>query len=93
MPLSSLRVFLTWVRVIVVSTRVFLRPRLLVVDSALEVVEEYQHKILKLEQAVLIKPNMKHVRRCTFSDTIPSLHDTVLIHVCSTHPSRRPYSS
>ncbi|KAI0095022.1 hypothetical protein BDY19DRAFT_915920 [Irpex rosettiformis] len=35
----------------------------LVVDSALEVIEDYQHKILKLEQAVLIKPSMKHVRR------------------------------
>lgn len=34
-----------------------------VVDSALEVVEEYQSKILKLEQSVLLKPNMKHVRR------------------------------
>ncbi|KAI0348334.1 hypothetical protein BDW22DRAFT_1350517 [Trametopsis cervina] len=35
----------------------------LVVDQALEVVEEYQHKILKLEQAVLLKASMKHVRR------------------------------
>ncbi|KAI0684676.1 hypothetical protein BC835DRAFT_1388556 [Cytidiella melzeri] len=35
----------------------------LVVDQALEVIEEYQHKILKLEQAVLLKPSMKHVRR------------------------------
>ncbi|EKM61657.1 uncharacterized protein PHACADRAFT_248392 [Phanerochaete carnosa HHB-10118-sp] len=35
----------------------------LVVDQALEVVEEYQHKILKLERAVLLKPSMKHVRR------------------------------
>lgn len=35
----------------------------LVVDRALLVVEEYHSKILKLEQAVLLKPNMKHVRR------------------------------
>ncbi|THH01212.1 hypothetical protein EW026_g1441 [Hermanssonia centrifuga] len=35
----------------------------LVVDQALEVVEAYQSKILKLEEAVLLKPNMKHVRR------------------------------
>lgn len=36
---------------------------LLVVDSALEIVEEYQSKILSLEQHVLIKPSMKSVRR------------------------------
>ncbi|EMD32609.1 hypothetical protein CERSUDRAFT_118647 [Gelatoporia subvermispora B] len=35
----------------------------LVVDQALEVVEEYQSKILKLEQAVLLKPDMTTVRR------------------------------
>ncbi|CDO77265.1 hypothetical protein BN946_scf184753.g15 [Trametes cinnabarina] len=35
----------------------------LVVDQALEVVEEYQGKILKIEQAVLLKPSMKTVRR------------------------------
>lgn len=35
----------------------------LVVDSALEIVEEYQSKILSLEQHVLIKPSMKSVRR------------------------------
>ncbi|KLO20174.1 hypothetical protein SCHPADRAFT_934777 [Schizopora paradoxa] len=34
----------------------------LVVDKTLEVVDEYQHKILKLEQKVLIRPNMKTVR-------------------------------
>ena len=33
------------------------------VDQALEVVEEYQGRILKIEQAVLLKPNMKTVRR------------------------------
>ncbi|PIL31186.1 transporter [Ganoderma sinense ZZ0214-1] len=35
----------------------------LVVDQALEVVEEYQTRILKIEQAVLLKPSMKTVRR------------------------------
>ncbi|KAL4250316.1 CorA metal ion transporter (MIT) family protein [Abortiporus biennis] len=35
----------------------------LVVDQALEVVEAYQGKILKLEQNVLLKPSMKSVRR------------------------------
>lgn len=34
-----------------------------VVDQAMEVIEDYQSKILKLEQAVLLKPSMKHVRR------------------------------
>ena len=33
------------------------------VDQALEVVEEYQGRILKIEQAVLLKPSMKTVRR------------------------------
>ena len=36
---------------------------LIVVDQALEVVEEYQGRILKIEQAVLLKPSMKTVRR------------------------------
>ena len=36
-----------------------------VVDSALEIVEEYQSKILSLEQHILIKPSMKSVRRRT----------------------------
>ncbi|KAJ3519616.1 hypothetical protein NM688_g9275 [Phlebia brevispora] len=35
----------------------------LVVDEAMEVIQEYQSRILKLEQAVLLKPHMKHVRR------------------------------
>ncbi|KAI0082128.1 hypothetical protein K474DRAFT_1655466 [Panus rudis PR-1116 ss-1] len=35
----------------------------LVVDQALEVVEEYQSKILSLEHNILIKPTMKSVRR------------------------------
>ncbi|KAH8119713.1 hypothetical protein DFH11DRAFT_1753526 [Phellopilus nigrolimitatus] len=34
----------------------------LIVDQALEVVDEYQHKILKLEHDILIKPRMKTVR-------------------------------
>ena len=37
-----------------------------VVDQALEVVEEYQGRILKIEQAVLLKPSMKTVRRREF---------------------------
>ncbi len=32
-------------------------------DQALEVVDEYQGRILKIEQAVLLKPSMKTVRR------------------------------
>ena len=60
-----------------------MRLSLTVVDQALEVVEEYQSKILKLEQSVLLKPNMKHVRRrkrpfefidCTFIDVCASVH-------------------
>ncbi|KAI0370066.1 hypothetical protein BV20DRAFT_1019543 [Pilatotrama ljubarskyi] len=35
----------------------------LVVDQVLEVVDEYQSRILKIEQAVLLKPSMKTVRR------------------------------
>ncbi|KAH8094648.1 hypothetical protein BXZ70DRAFT_946975 [Cristinia sonorae] len=35
----------------------------LIVDQALEVVEEYQSKILSLEHNVLVKPSMKSVRR------------------------------
>ncbi|GJE89653.1 magnesium transporter-like protein [Phanerochaete sordida] len=35
----------------------------LVVDQALEIVEAYHEKILKLEKSILLKPNMKHVRR------------------------------
>ena len=36
------------------------------VDQALEVVQEYESKLLKLEQAVLMKPQVKHVvrRKC-----------------------------
>ncbi|TBU21452.1 hypothetical protein BD311DRAFT_734402 [Dichomitus squalens] len=35
----------------------------LVVDQALEVVEEYQGRILEIEEQVLLKPSMKTVRR------------------------------
>jgi len=35
----------------------------LMVDSALEMVEEYQGKILKIEQEVLLKPSVRTVRR------------------------------
>lgn len=34
-----------------------------VVDHALAVIDEYQRRILKLEQAVLLKPSMKIVRQ------------------------------
>ena len=52
----------------------------LVVDAALEVVEEYQAKILKIEQEVLLNPSMETVRRraslslsaCIASSLIPS---------------------
>jgi len=36
---------------------------MVVVDQALEVVEAYQGEILKLERDILIKPNMKSIRR------------------------------
>ena len=42
-----------------------------VVDQALEVVEEYQGRILKIEQAVLLKPSMKTVRRRRFLFPLP----------------------
>lgn len=35
-----------------------------VVDQALEVVDAYQSKILKLEHDILIKPKMKTVQSC-----------------------------
>ena len=38
-----------------------------VVDRAMEVVDEYQNKILKLEHDILIKPSMKSVRYREFS--------------------------
>lgn len=45
---------------------VHVRLRLvIVVDQALEVVDEYQKKILKLEHDVLVQPNVKTVRFCT----------------------------
>ncbi|KAJ3556343.1 hypothetical protein NM688_g2080 [Phlebia brevispora] len=46
----------------------------LVVDQAMEVVEEYQSKILKLEQAVLMKPQMKHVVR------LHALQEDLILH-------------
>lgn len=39
---------------------------IIVVDQALEVVDEYQQKILKLEHDILIKPKMRTVRSCTY---------------------------
>ncbi len=58
-----------------------------VVDQALEVVEAYQSKILKLEEAVLLKPNMKHVRRCR-QLTVASAHSLTFWH--SAYIARRP---
>ena len=48
--------------VLVSESNYFMNPRS-VVDAALEVVEEYQAKILKIEQEVLLKPSMETVRR------------------------------
>lgn len=55
------------------------------VDQALEVVEEYQSRILKIEQAVLMKPNMKTVRRrkALLQPTYVGLTDRVSI--CIVH--------
>jgi hypothetical protein len=39
-------------------------PATAVVDSALEVVDEYHTKILKLEHDILLKPKMKTIRYC-----------------------------
>jgi Mg2+ and Co2+ transporter CorA len=36
----------------------------LIVDQALEVVDEYQGTILKLEQSILIRPKMRAIRAC-----------------------------
>jgi len=38
----------------------------LVVDQAVEIVEEYRKMILKLERDILVKPKMNAVRRCTW---------------------------
>ena len=51
-----------------------------VVDQALEVVEEYQGRILKIEQQVLLKPSVKTVRRREFPFT----------HISSRFPSASP---
>ena len=59
-----------------------------VVDQALEVVDAYQGEILKLERDILIKPNMKAIRRRTcfaFSAVV-----LTLVPSCSPHPLRRP---
>lgn len=53
-------------------------------DSALEIVEEYQGAILKLEQEVLTRPNMKTVRRCTYHlciDVRHSFSSLILVHI------------
>ncbi|KAI8980569.1 hypothetical protein BD414DRAFT_492607 [Trametes punicea] len=50
----------------------------LVVDQALEVVDEYQGKILKIEQAVLLKPSVKTVRRLHILQGDLTLHKRTL---------------
>lgn len=56
------RVYWTWVSLVhkIIGRSTYFYGS--VVDQAMEVVEEYQHKILKLEHDVLIKPSMKSVR-------------------------------
>ena len=51
----------------------------LIVDGALEVVEEYHAKINKLERAVLIKPKVKTVRDREYVCTCFSTHLTSVI--------------
>ncbi|KLO20175.1 hypothetical protein SCHPADRAFT_934778 [Schizopora paradoxa] len=50
----------------------------LIVDKTLEVVDEYQHKILKLEQNVLIRPDMKTVRYLHILSEDLSMHKRTL---------------
>ncbi|KLO20173.1 hypothetical protein SCHPADRAFT_33235 [Schizopora paradoxa] len=50
----------------------------LIVDKALEVVDEYQQKILKLEHQVLIRPNMKTVRYLHILSGDLSMHKRTL---------------
>lgn len=57
-------------------------------DQALEVVDEYQQRILKLEHDVLIKPKMRTVRSCTYSwpnqfHLIRSTHIYHIVHIMS----------
>ena len=49
-----------------------------VVDQALEVVDEYQNKILKLEHNILIKPKMKSVRHLHILSGDLTLHKRTL---------------
>ncbi|OCB88993.1 hypothetical protein A7U60_g3800 [Sanghuangporus baumii] len=50
----------------------------LIVDQALEVVDEYQHKILKLERDILVKPKMKTVRYLHIMSGDLTLHKRTL---------------
>lgn len=54
-PLTRLSPCLVW-------TDGFSYPSL-VVDSALEIIDAYQRKIIELEQQILLKPKMKAVRQ------------------------------
>lgn len=60
----------------------------LVVDAALEVVEEYQNKILKIEQDVLLKPSMQTVRRRASISPSTCLAPALLRGRSSSHPPR-----
>ncbi|KAL5519404.1 hypothetical protein ACEPAH_1087 [Sanghuangporus vaninii] len=50
----------------------------LIVDQALEVVDEYQHKIFKLERDILVKPKMKTVRYLHIMSGDLTLHKRTL---------------
>lgn len=58
-------------------------------DSALQVVDEYQTKILKLEQAIMLRPKMSTVRSRTSSLLLLCSELTNLLH--SSHHVRRSY--
>lgn len=60
----------------------------LVVDAALEVVEEYQAKILKIEQDVLLKPSIDTVRRRASFSPPTCLAPASLRARSSAHPPR-----
>jgi hypothetical protein len=44
---------------------------MIVVDEVMEVIDEYQSRILKLEHDILLKPQMKSVRYCMYA--LPSI--------------------
>jgi len=52
----------------------------LIVDSALQVVDEYQTKILKLEQAIMLRPKMSTVR------SLHIMSGDLILHKRTLHP-------